>query len=281
MAMWDNVFLAYHDRSRTIPPDIRTTVIRNNGDVLPMLLVDGRAAGLWRTTPDGIEATAFHPLPDDAWAALDVEAKALTALLADRDPGVYGRYQHWWKRLPAGETVLLASRLGFRPPPPYRKEPAMSGREHHYDVTVRWTGNHGTGTARYLEYGRDHDIIAPGKPLILGSADPAFRGQAERWNPEDLLIASLSECHMLTYLSLCARERIIVTAYEDNATGTMVEEGGNSGRFSEVVLAPVVVITDPDKAERAAELHHDANKTCFIANSVNFPVRHHPTVQVA
>jgi organic hydroperoxide reductase OsmC/OhrA len=155
----------------------------------------------------------------------------------------------------------------------------MSGREHHYDVTVHWTGNTGKGTARYLEYGRDHDITAPGKPLLQGSADPAFLGQSERWNPEELLVASLSECHMLTYLALCARERIVVTAYEDEATGTMVEEAGNSGRFAEVVLAPVVVITDPDRLERAVELHHDANKACFIANSVNFPVRHRPTVR--
>ncbi|WP_369431962.1 OsmC family protein [Glycomyces amatae] len=156
----------------------------------------------------------------------------------------------------------------------------MSGREHHYDVTVRWTGDTGKGTARYLEYGRDHDITAPGKPLIKGSADPAFLGQSERWNPEDLLVASLAECHMLTYLALCARERIVVTAYEDRATGTMTEEGGASGRFTEVVLAPVVVVTDAAKAERAAELHHDANKTCFIANSVNFPVRHEPVIRV-
>ncbi|THV23568.1 OsmC family protein [Glycomyces paridis] len=156
----------------------------------------------------------------------------------------------------------------------------MSGREHHYEVTVRWTGNRGEGTAKYLSYGRDHDITAPGKPLLLGSADPAFRGQAERWNPEDLLVASLSECHMLTYLSLCSRERIVVTAYEDAATGTMTESAGYSGRFSEVVLAPAVTIADPEHRERALELHHEANKGCFIANSVNFPVRHEPTVHI-
>ncbi|MEU5873507.1 OsmC family protein [Glycomyces sp. NPDC047369] len=150
----------------------------------------------------------------------------------------------------------------------------MSGREHHYEVTVEWTGNTGNGTAKYFDYGRDHDITAPGKPLIRGSADPAFLGQKERWNPEELLVAALSECHMLTYFSLCARERIAVTAYTDAATGTMTEEKGNSGRFTEVVLHPVVTIADPAKAERAAELHHDANRDCFIAKSVNFPVRH-------
>ncbi|WP_030154711.1 OsmC family protein [Glycomyces sp. NRRL B-16210] len=157
----------------------------------------------------------------------------------------------------------------------------MSGREHHYEVNVRWTGNTGNGTARYLEYGRDHDITASGKPLIRGSADPAFLGQKERWNPEDLLIASLAECHMLTYLALCARDRIVVTAYEDEATGTMTETAGNSGRMTEVVLRPRVTITDPEKADRATELHHDANRACFIANSVNFPVLHEPAIHIA
>jgi hypothetical protein len=107
MAMWDNVFLAFHDRSRTVPPDYRTTLIRNNGDVLPMLLVDGFAAGVWRTVEGGIEATAFRPLPDDVWEALAVEAKGLTALLADREPDVYRRHRHWWDKLPDHETVLL------------------------------------------------------------------------------------------------------------------------------------------------------------------------------
>jgi hypothetical protein len=107
MAMWDNVFLAYSDRGRTIPPEIRAAVIRNNGDVLPMLLVDGRAVGVWRTAEHGIEATAFLPVPDDAWDALATEAKALTAMLADREPDVYRRYHHWWPKLPAGQTVLL------------------------------------------------------------------------------------------------------------------------------------------------------------------------------
>ncbi len=157
----------------------------------------------------------------------------------------------------------------------------MSGREHHYEVTVNWTGNTGKGTASYLGYGRDHDITAPGKPVIKGSADPAFRGQKERWNPEELLVASLSECHMLTYFSLCARERIVVTAYEDRATGTMTEEPGHTGRFTEVVLAPVVTITDPEQAERAAALHHEANQACFIARSVNFPVLHKPETRIA
>jgi hypothetical protein len=108
MAMWDNVFLAYYDRARTVPPELRNALIRNNGDVLPMILVDGYAAGVWRTTEVGIEVTAFRDLPDEAWEALATEAKALTALIADRDPDVYRRYQHWWKKLPEGRTITLA-----------------------------------------------------------------------------------------------------------------------------------------------------------------------------
>jgi organic hydroperoxide reductase OsmC/OhrA len=277
MAMWDNVFLAYFDRTRTVPADLRTTLIRNNGDVLPMILVDGRAAGVWRATAEGIEATAFRPLADEDWVGLAAEAEALAAFLADRDPAVYSRYHHWWKRLPAGETVRLAARLGFRLHPRDRKERAMTGREHHYEVTMRWTGNTGKGTANYREYGRDHDLIVEGKPVIQASADPAFRGQPERWNPEELLVASLADCHMLTYLALCALERIVVTSYEDTATGTMLQDG-NGGRFTEVTLAPVVTIADPEKADRAMALHHDASKDCFIANSVNFPVHHNPTI---
>ncbi|WP_335987026.1 winged helix DNA-binding domain-containing protein [Glycomyces sp. MUSA5-2] len=112
MAMWDNVFLAFHDRARTVPPEYRTTLIRNNGDVLPMLLVDGLAAGVWRTVDGAIEATAFHPLPEDVWAALAEEAKGLAALLADRESDVYRRHHHWWDKLPDAapdrETVVLA-----------------------------------------------------------------------------------------------------------------------------------------------------------------------------
>ena len=112
----------------------------------------------------------------------------------------------------------------------------MSGREHHYEITMRWTGNTGKGTANYREYGRDHDLVAAGKPVIHASADPAFRGQPERWNPEELLVASLADCHMLTFLALCSLERIVVTAYEDTATGTMTQDG-NGGRFTEVPRA--------------------------------------------
>ncbi|KRV48238.1 peroxiredoxin [Wenjunlia vitaminophila] len=154
------------------------------------------------------------------------------------------------------------------------------GKEHTYEVTVRWTGNTGTGTASYRDYDRDHDVTAEGKPTIRGTADLAFRGTPDRWNPEDLLVASLSECHMLSYLALCARNGVVVTAYQDAATGVMEQTPGGGGRFTEVVLRPVVTVTEQAMTEKASALHHEANRICFIANSVNFPVRHEPGIRV-
>ncbi|RYC17869.1 OsmC family protein [Ciceribacter ferrooxidans] len=153
----------------------------------------------------------------------------------------------------------------------------MSGRHHEYSTTVTWIGNRGTGTSGYRDYSRDHVIAAGAKPDIPGSADPAFRGDAERWNPEDLLVASVSACHKLWYLHLCAVNGVVVTAYEDHAEGLMVTEEDGSGRFAEVVLRPRVTISSGDR-ERAASLHHDAHEKCFIANSVNFPVRCEPVI---
>jgi hypothetical protein len=107
LGMWDSLLLAYDDRGRVIPPEYRKQVIRVNGDTLPTLLVDGYVAGVWRAVESGIEATAFRPLPDEAWDGLATEARALVAFLADRDPAVYRRYGHWWAKLPPGQTKLL------------------------------------------------------------------------------------------------------------------------------------------------------------------------------
>jgi hypothetical protein len=107
LGMWDSVLLAYADRGRVIPPDYRSVVIRRNGDVLPTLLIDGYVAGVWRPVEGGIEATAFHPLNDDAWSALAGEARRLIAFLADREPNVYSRYGHWWAQLPKGIVRVL------------------------------------------------------------------------------------------------------------------------------------------------------------------------------
>lgn len=146
---------------------------------------------------------------------------------------------------------------------------------------MRWTGNRGSGTSGYREYGRDHEIIAPQKShSIQGSSARTFRGDDTRYNPEELLIAALSSCHMLAYLHLCADAGIVVTAYEDTATGSMKLNPDGSGQFTEVVLAPVVTLDDASKEARANELHHEAHEKCFIARSVNFPVHCNPTVRV-
>ena len=157
----------------------------------------------------------------------------------------------------------------------------MAGREHHYTTTVTWTGNQGTGTSAYKAYSRDHDISAPGKPIIPGTSDPAFRGDPSRYNPEDMLVASLSACHMLWYLHLCSANGIVVTAYSDPTTGTMAEDTTGGGRFTEVTLRPQVTLAPGSDAAKAESLHHEAHEKCFIANSVNFPVRVEPRTTVA
>ncbi len=151
--------------------------------------------------------------------------------------------------------------------------------KHEYTTTLRWTGNRGTGTSGYRAYGRDHEITGPLKSMMIpGSSDAHFRGDTARYNPEDLLVAALSACHMLAYLHLCAVNDIVVTAYEDDATGTMAENPDGSGEFKEVVLRPRVTITSESDSTQAIHLHEDAGKLCFIARSVNFPVRHEPVI---
>ncbi|MEU6998399.1 OsmC family protein [Nonomuraea sp. NPDC046570] len=145
-------------------------------------------------------------------------------------------------------------------------------REHHYSTTVTWTGDLGEGTAGYRAYSRDHEVSAGDKPPLPGSSDPAFRGDAARWSPEDLLVASLAQCHMLWFLHLCAVNGIVVTAYTDEATGVMEETADGAGRFTSVTLHPAVTLADPALADKAAELHEQAHRLCFIANSVNFDV---------
>ena len=157
----------------------------------------------------------------------------------------------------------------------------MSARSHLYEVTVTWTGNRGNGTLDYISYDRDHEIICEGKPIILGSSDPLFRGDPTRYNPEDLFVSSLSSCHMLWYLHLCSEADIIVVSYMDCAKGTMIETKDTGGHFSDVLLRPIVAITDKAKISAAEALHNRAQELCFIANSVNFPVRCEPEIKLA
>jgi organic hydroperoxide reductase OsmC/OhrA len=152
-------------------------------------------------------------------------------------------------------------------------------RTHSYDVSVTWTGNRGTGTSGYRAYDRDHELSAAGLPTIEGSSDPAFGGDPRRWNPELGLTAALSQCHMLWYLHLCADAGVTVLAYTDRAHGIMAETADGGGHFTEVVLRPHVIVASIDMIETARNLHNGASAKCFIANSVNFPVRHEPTIE--
>lgn len=151
--------------------------------------------------------------------------------------------------------------------------------EHHYALEIEWTGNRGTGTSDYKSYARDHVIRAEGKPSIEGSSDRSFRGDATRWNPEELLLAALSQCHMLSYLHVAASNGIVVTSYVDAATGTMEQTHDGGGHFTSATLRPVVTISAGDLT-LATELHHEASEKCFIAASVNFPVVHEPVVSL-
>jgi|SRR5581483_5965056 len=150
------------------------------------------------------------------------------------------------------------------------------GRSHNYNIKIQWTGNRGTGTSDYRAYERNHVILAENKIEIPGSSDPAFRGDPTRYNPEEFLVAALSTCHMLSYLHVCVLNGVVVTNYTDNATGTMEETPDGGGHFTEVTLNPIVVVKDASMIDKANELHHKASELCFIANSVNFPVKHVP-----
>jgi organic hydroperoxide reductase OsmC/OhrA len=152
----------------------------------------------------------------------------------------------------------------------------MSGKQHTYSIELEWTGNLGAGTRTYSGYSRNHLVSVPGKPAIPGSSDPAFRGDARRYNPEEMLVSALSSCHMLWYLHLCANAKIVVTAYADHATGTMAETADGGGHFTEVVLRPEVTVEAGADSGLAQRLHERAHHFCFIANSVNFPVRCEP-----
>lgn len=153
----------------------------------------------------------------------------------------------------------------------------MSNTQHHYSCTVTWTGNTGPGTVSYTGYERDHRITHTSKSAIRGSSDPAFRGDPSAWNPEELLVASLSQCHMLFFLHLAAKSGVIVESYQDSPVGTMTEDG-NGGAFTEVVLRPNVVVSSSGTADACEHLHAQAHERCYIANSVNFVVRHKPTM---
>jgi organic hydroperoxide reductase OsmC/OhrA len=148
--------------------------------------------------------------------------------------------------------------------------------EHHYAVSTEWTGNRGTGTSGYRDYGRNNLVASAGKATIAGSADRSFFGEADRWNPEELLLGALSQCHMLSYLHVAAENRVVVVSYTDDATGVMEQTRDGGGHFTSVTLRPRVMVAEPNMVDLANSLHHEASEKCFIAASVNFTVRHDP-----
>ncbi len=153
-------------------------------------------------------------------------------------------------------------------------------RKHKYTVTSKWTGNKGTGTSGYTKYGREHSIVSDGKPEICCSSDPVFRGDKNKYNPEELFVASISSCHMLWYLHLCADNGVVVMDYKDNPIGNLSEASDGSGHFTDVTLYPVVTVQDKSMIEIANELHHKALELCFISNSCNFKINHKPKVRI-
>lgn len=157
----------------------------------------------------------------------------------------------------------------------------MPRRFHKFAVATTWTGNTGAGTATYTAYSRDHEYHAAGKATtIAGSSSAVYRGDGSRYNPEELLVASISSCHMLWMLHLCADAGIVITAYVDQAEGEMRENPDGSGEFTRVLLRPRMTIANPERAADAMALHERARELCFIARSVNFPVEHEPVVEV-
>lgn len=157
----------------------------------------------------------------------------------------------------------------------------MVRRNHHYEIDLSWAGNLGVGTRGYEDYARDFLVTATAKTTsIEGSADPAFRGAATRWNPEELLLASVAACHKLWYLHLCADANVVVCAYRDQASASMGPDTDGVTRILSAVLRPQVVISNSSDAKLAAALHADANAACFVANSVRFPIEHEPSIEI-
>ncbi len=154
-------------------------------------------------------------------------------------------------------------------------------RKHRYCVSLTWTGNRGAGTVSARGYARSHRIEAAGHPPISGSSDPAFRGDPACWNPEELLLASLSACHQLWYLGLCAEAGVVVVAYRDEPEGVLVEEADGAGQFASVLLRPRVTLAPGSDRQVAEALHAEAHRCCFIARSVSFPVQHAPITEIA
>jgi organic hydroperoxide reductase OsmC/OhrA len=149
--------------------------------------------------------------------------------------------------------------------------------DHLYRTRLRWTGDLGEGTREYRGYSRDHTVAFEGKPDLLLTSGLSPRRDPHRANPDELVIAALSSCHMLSYLHLCSEAGVVVGEYTDEAEGTLTLERGGAGRFTRATLRPRVVLR-AGSPEKARALHEEAHRICYVANSVNFPVAVEPTV---
>ena len=156
----------------------------------------------------------------------------------------------------------------------------MTDERHEYSTSLVWTGASAGPTRSYQSYSREYEFRSPGKPPVRGSADVHFRGDASLYNPEDLLVVALATCHLLSYLADCSRAGVAVVSYEDDAVGTMAISDAKL-RFTGVLLRPRVTVAPGTDVEKALRLHESAHASCYVANSVNFPVRHEATVSVA
>lgn len=154
-------------------------------------------------------------------------------------------------------------------------------RSHQYATTVEWTGNLGAGTSSYVSFSRDHVVSTPSTPPILASSDGAFKGDASRWNPEQLFLVAISQCHMLWYLHLASQAGVVVLSYVDESSGVMIEQGDGRGRFEEITLRPLVTITGDSDSVKAHALHAVVSEYCYIARSVSTPITHHPVIVTA
>lgn len=147
---------------------------------------------------------------------------------------------------------------------------------HTYSVDIEWSAPE--GTVDYRTYPRAHLLSSAAAQPITASADPHFLGDPALWNPEQLLVAAAANCHMLSYLALCALRGVVVVDYVDAATGTMVESSGGGGRFTSIALSPRVTVAAGSDVELARSLHHEAGEQCYIAASLNCPVSHTPEI---
>lgn len=153
--------------------------------------------------------------------------------------------------------------------------------KHEYKARLVWEGDPREGTATYAGYSRRFRVAIDGKPDLVGTADAAFRGEADKHNPEDLFLAAIAGCHMLSYLAICALKKVRVVGYEDQVTATLTVQPSGAGKFDEVTLHPRVRVAEAKDVELARQLHHKAHEMCFIANSCSVPIRHEASVEVA